>query len=281
MSWVAVAKKDFRDAIQSRALWSLVAVFVVLATLLSYAYTEFPTTVAETDEATVGGLVFFMTSIVGLFVSLTAIVICYKSIAGEREIGSIKLLLSLPHTRGDVFFGKLVGRSAVLVAALAVGLLVGYGVGFALLGTVELVPVLIFLVMTLVFSVAYVGIVVSISGSTGSTTRATTVAIGFFLLFELLWDAVPLLIVYVVNGLSLPSTMPDWVYLVTQLPPSSSYLLSLIALMPDIADSVGTGSGAEEVDVFYATPEVGFVILLFWLVVPLVVGYRRFNRADL
>lgn len=281
MSWTAVARKDFRDAIQSRALWSLTAVFVVLTTLLAYAYTEFPTTVAESDEATVGGLVFFMTSIVGLFVSLTAIVICYKSLAGEREIGSIKLLLSLPHTRGDVFLGKLVGRSAVLVAALAVGLLVGYGVGFALLGTVEVVPVVLFVVMTLLFSVAYVGIVVSISASTGSTTRATTLAIGFFLLFELLWDAVPLLAVYVANGFSLPSTTPDWVYLVTQIPPSSSYLLSLVALMPDIADSVGTGTGADEVDVFYATPEVGFVILAFWLVVPLAIGYSRFNRADL
>jgi ABC-2 type transport system permease protein len=281
MSWLAVAKKDFKDAIQSRALWGLVAVFVVLASLISYAYTEFPATVAETEEATVGGLVFFMTSIVGLFVSLTAIVICYKSLAGEREIGSIKLMLSLPHTRGDVFLGKLIGRSAVLVSALAVGLLIGYGVGFALLGTVEITPVLLFLLMTLVFSVAYVGIIVSISASTGSTTSATTFAIGFFLLFELLWDAVPLLVVYVVNGLSLPETTPDWVYLITQIPPSSSYLLSLIAMLPDIADSVGAGTGSEEVDVFYGTPEIGFVILLFWLVIPAIIGYRRFRSADL
>lgn len=281
MSWLAVAKKDFKDAIQSRALWFLVVVFAVVASLISYSYTEFPVTVAETEEASVGGLVFFMTSIVGLFVSLTAIIICYKSLAGERELGSIKLMLSLPHTRWDVFFGKLVGRAAVLVSALAVGLVVGYGVGFALLGTVEVVPVLLFLVMTLVFCVAYVGIIVSISASTGSTTRATTLAIGFFLLFELLWDAVPLLVVYVVNGFSLPQTQPDWVYLVTQLPPSSSYLLSLVALMPDIADSVGAGGGSEEIDVFYGTPEVGFAILLFWLVVPAAIGYRRFDRADL
>ena len=30
MSIAAVAKKDFRDAVQSRALWALLAVFVVL-----------------------------------------------------------------------------------------------------------------------------------------------------------------------------------------------------------------------------------------------------------
>jgi len=281
VSWTAVAKKDFRDASQSRALWGLVVVFVAVASLLAYAYAEFPTTVAESDEATVGGLVFFMASIVGLFVSLTAIVVCYKSIAGERELGSIKLLLALPHSRRDVFVGKLVGRSAVLVAAVAVGLAVGYGIGFVMIGTVEVAPVVLFLLMTLVFTVAYVGIVVSISATTGSTSRATTLALGFFLLFELLWDAIPILLVYVVNGFSLPETMPDWVYLVTQIPPSSSYVLSLIALMPDIADSIGTSSGAEEVDVFYATPEIGFVILAFWLVVPLALGYYRFDGADL
>jgi ABC-2 type transport system permease protein len=281
MSWQTVAKKDFRDAIQSRALWSLVAIFVVLSSLLSYAYAEFPTTVASSDEATVGGLIFFTSSIVGLFVSIAAIVVCYKSIAGEREIGSIKILLALPHTRADVFFGKLVGRAAVLTVALAGGLVIGFGFGFVLIGAVEVVPVLLFLLVTLLFTVAFVGIVVSLSATTGSTSRATTLALGFFLLFELMWDVIPLAVVYVVNGFSLPETTPDWVFLVTQIPPSSAYLSSLIAVLPDIADTVGAGGGAEEIDAFYATPEIGFAVLLFWLVVPLAIGYSRFQNADL
>jgi len=281
MSLTAVAKKDFRDAIQSRALWALLAVFVLLSSLLSYSYTEFPASVTGGERATIGGLIFFTSGIVALFVSLSAIVVCYKSIAGEREIGSIKLLLALPHTRRDVFFGKVLGRAGVLAAALAVGLVVGLGIGVVLLGSVDVVALAVFLVMTLVFTVVFAGIVVSISGSTGSTSRATTLAIGFFLVFELLWDAVPLGIVYVTSGFSFPDQFPDWVFLVTQVPPSTAYSSSLVTLMPEIAEEVGQGTGAEGVDAFYGTPEIGFLVLAFWLVVPLVVGYYRFDGADL
>jgi ABC-2 type transport system permease protein len=283
MSALAVAKKDFRDAAQSRALWALLAVFVLLSSLLSYAYAEFPAEVvgSGTDGASVGGLIFFTSGIVTLFVSLTAIVVCYKSIAGEREIGSIKLLLALPHSRRDVFLGKLLGRGAVLSAALAVGLLIGFGLGFGLIGDFDLVPVLVFLVLTLVFAVTFVGIVVSISATTGSTSRATTLSIGFFLLFELLWDAVATGIFYVANGFSFAGDAPDWYFLVTQIPPSSAYTASLITLLPETADAVGIGVGADQFDAFYATTSIGFVFLVFWLVVPLAVGYRRFNDADL
>ena len=42
MKAVTVAKKDYRDAVQSRALWSLVAVFVVLTLISAYAFVEAP-----------------------------------------------------------------------------------------------------------------------------------------------------------------------------------------------------------------------------------------------
>lgn len=38
MIWFVVAKKDFRDVVQSRVLWAIVAVFVVLSVLSTYAY---------------------------------------------------------------------------------------------------------------------------------------------------------------------------------------------------------------------------------------------------
>jgi ABC-2 type transport system permease protein len=281
MSWTAIAKKDFRDAVQSRALWALLGVFVVLSVVLSYSYATFPELVGGTTEPTVGGLVFFTSGIVSLFVSLTAIVVCYKAIAGERELGSIKLMLALPHRRRDVFLGKLVGRTGVLTLALAVGLVVGLGLGSALIGSFELVPILAFLFVTLLFAVVYVTVVVSLSATTGSTSRATTFALGFFLLFELLWDVVPLGVVYVASGFSLPAQMPDWIFPVMQLPPSSAYVLALSALLPDLATSAPGGGVAAGFDAFYARPELGFAVLAFWLVVPMAIGSYRFANADL
>jgi len=290
VTWFTVAKKDFRDAVQSRALWALVAVFVVFSLVSTYAYVQVPEMFGSPGGATFGGLLFFTLGITGLFVPLAAIVVCYKSLAGERELGSIKLLLSLPTTRGQAFAGKVVGRAAVLVFGLGVGLVVGLGFGSALLGELEVVALVLFVLATLFFAAVYASIVVGISATTGSTSRATTLALGFFLVFELLWDVVPMGILYVVEGFSFPSTIPDWVFLVSQLSPSSAYLSAIVALLPDLAASVGadpaqTGAGVEvtaaDAEPFYTSPEVGIVVLFLWFVVPFAVGYYRFNGADL
>ncbi|WP_415378933.1 ABC transporter permease subunit [Halosimplex sp. TS25] len=282
MSTLAIAKKDFRDAVQSRALWALLGVFVALSLLLTYSYVEFPGLVSPGAEPSIGGLVFFTAGIVSLFVSLTAIVICYKAIAGEREIGSIKLMLALPHRRRDVLFGKLLGRMGVLSLALAIGLLIGFGFAFAMLGTVDALTVALFLVATLLFTAVYVALVVGISATTGSTSRATTLAIGFFVVFEFLWDVVPLGVVYVVNGFALPQQLPDWTFLVMQVPPSTAYVSVLTALLPDVAASLPTQTFAgASIDAFYAVPEIGFAVLAFWLVAPIAIGYYRFDTADL
>ncbi|WP_348612445.1 ABC transporter permease subunit [Halobaculum rarum] len=285
MTWFVVAKKDFRDAVQSQALWALVAVFVVLSLFSTYAYVEVPEMFGSSGGATFAGLLFFTVGLTGLFVPLAAIVVSYKSLAGERELGSIKLLLSLPTNRLAVFAGKVAGRAAVLAFGLSVGLVVGLGFGWFLLGGFDVVAALIFLVATLSFAVVYASIVVGLSATTGSTSRATTLALGFFVVFELFWDVVPMALVYVASGFRLPASMPDWVFLVSQLSPSSAYLSSIVALLPGLADAAGgagqAGVEASPADPFYLVPEVGLVALVLWFIVPFGVGYYRFNRADL
>ncbi|WP_459191951.1 ABC transporter permease subunit [Halosimplex sp. J119] len=290
MTWATVAEKDFRDAVQSRALWALVVVFVLLSVASTFAYVEVPEMFGEPGGATFGGLILFTVGITGLFVPLAAIVVCYKSIAGERELGSIKLLLSLPTNRRSVFIGKVAGRAAVLSFGLGVGLVVGFGFGAVMLGTIDLGAVLVFLLVTLAFAAVYATIVVSLSATTGSTTRATTLALGFFVVFELFWDVVPTAFLYVVSGLSFPSTFPDWFYFVSQLSPSAAYFSTVVALLPDIAGTTGAAPSGSGVDVevaqagtdpFYLSPEIGIVVLLVWFVIPLVVGYFQFDSADL
>ncbi|QFU82626.1 ABC transporter permease subunit [Natronorubrum aibiense] len=289
MTWHVVAKKDFRDAVQSRALWALVAVFVVVSIVSTYAYVEVPEMFGSPGGATFGGLIFFTIGLIGLFVPLAAIVVCYKSLAGERELGSIKLLLSLPTTRGQVFAGKVVGRAAVLAFGLGVGLLVGLGFGAALLGEVDTAAMVVFVLATVAFTTVYASIIVGISATTGSTSRATTLALGFFVVFELLWDVIPMGILYVVEGFSLPTTIPDWMYPLMQIAPSSAYFSAIVALLPDVAQRVNAepaqaGSGvnvaAAEAEPFYTSPEIGLVVLAGWLVVSVAVGYVLFNESD-
>ena len=280
MTWAVVAKKDFQDAIRSRALWALSALFLVLVGLFAVVY-------ASVDEVSGGdptalGLIFFVAGAIGTFVSFAAIITCYKALAGERESGSMKVLLSLPHTRRDVVLGKLIGRTAVLAVPIVIALVLGIVLGMGLLGDLAPVATVLLGVVGLLFALTYAGIMVGISATTGSTSRAAALAIGFLFVFEFLWDVVVLGIVYVANGLVLPTAgFPDWTYPLTQVPPSNAFVTTLVAVIPDAPAAAAGGQNPAQIDAFFGTPWIGLLALVLWTVVPIALGFWRFQAADL
>ena len=93
MSWDVVARKDFADAVRSRGLWALSALFVIVFALppllLFYLELGQPTqTEGSTDV-----FIFFMKEASALLVPVIAIVVAYAAITHERESGTMKILL--------------------------------------------------------------------------------------------------------------------------------------------------------------------------------------------
>lgn len=290
MSWAVVARKDFEDAARSRMLWAITALFVLTTAGGMYALN------IAFDEQSATSAIRWLGSPASLVVPLAAIVVGYLAIAGERESGSIKILLGLPHTRRDVVIGKLLGRTGVVAvatvvafAAGAVVLLVQYGslpfVKFALLGA-----------LTFFFAMVFVGIAIGFSAFTKTRSRAMAGAIGIFFLFQFVWSVVPLGIYYLLEG-SIPDplggNLPAWYFLVQLLNPSNAYAAAsglfidsagvknaLIGPVGEsgqtIADFVQGGTVP-----FYLTEWFSLVVLVAWLVVPVAIGYWRFNNADL
>lgn len=115
--WEGVARKDFEDAVRSKLLWGLIAVFVafLVMSLLS-AEVLFPDGVTvDATMALVG-----VAMLAQLFVPGIALVAGYMSVVGERRSGSLRVLLSYPFSRFDVVAGKLAGRTLVTGTALTV-----------------------------------------------------------------------------------------------------------------------------------------------------------------
>jgi len=290
MSFTAVARKDFSDARRSRSLWALSGLFVLFTLLMTYLYTVIPELEGgDAAELSAIGLLGFIAAPATLFVTLAAIVVCYKAIAGESESGSGKLLLSLPHSRFDVLAGKVLGRWLVLVVPVVGGLLVALGAVFALgigfpAGTLGVAgfdlpawPVVYagFVALTALFALVYVSLVVGISATTASTSKAAALALGAWVVFELLWDAVPVGLVFVANGFAIPANLaalPNWVAFVSLLSPSVAYSHAATGLLTD-----GT-TGAVP---FYLLGWFAVLILAVWVVVPATVGYLRYRNADL
>jgi len=123
-----------------------------------------------------------------VFIPLIAIGIAYQSIAGERESGSLKLLLSLPNSRLDVVVGKFLGRLGVLSVAVVIGfvsMLLATAVTFD--GDIQADIILTFMLAVLLLTVVFVGIAVSVSAFSESTFSAAIGGFGLFVVFQFAW----------------------------------------------------------------------------------------------
>ncbi|PSQ15345.1 copper ABC transporter permease [Halobacteriales archaeon QS_8_69_73] len=133
----------------------------------------------------------------------------------------------------------------------------------------------------LLLAIVFISIAVSVSAFTNSTFAAAIGSFSFFILFQFAWQGLIFLIRYAVNGFDfedIPAERPDWVEVVTILNPQTGWTQADRWLVNRVADSQETQQTA---DAFYLEPWFGFVVLALWIVLPLVVGYLRFESSDL
>lgn len=285
MSWTAIARKDFRDAIRSRMFWALAIVFGLLSIGIGGAYGYFD--VLQDTGATNQGLflVSFVQSPITIFIMFISAIICHKSIVGEWEQGSLKLLLSLPHTRGDVILGKIVGRAGVIAVPAIGSLVLGLGLGAALLGGSVLTSVNFlavsagFLVAILVYIALYVSIFVSVSAITRSSSLAVAGSVALIVL-QFFWSIIVSILFILLESTFDISGNADWRYLLQTLMPNTAFNEVLNAALSATTEWPGEAT-ASTVDAVYASPVTAAVILVLWIVVPVAIGYWRFEGADL
>ena len=289
MSVVAVARKDYRDGIRSKLLWGLIALFVISIVGLATLFTDGEGPPVGSFEVLVLFAISAMPAILVL-VPLTGLLVSIKSIARERELGSIKLLLSLPHTRGEVLAGKFVGRSALLATAIVAGFVPGAIVLAIRYGTFPVGEFLVLLAVVIAFGIAFVAVGLGVSAMVATETRATIAGVAvFFALY--FWDDA---FGYVNDELSLLSGDPLlFVERFNLIAVFFDAMLALLSLREDVPSASivaleegggvenGIGLEAAASHPVYLDHWVAFLILGVWIVVPLAIGYWRFGRTDL
>jgi ABC-2 type transport system permease protein len=189
MGLAAVTRKDFHDSVRSLSLQATTTAFVLFATWLA-AIQWIPLMYQDSAvDASTLALLNSMRQPTVFIVPFIGLMLAYDTIVGERESGSIRLLMGLPNSRAAVVFGKFVGRSGVL----AVSILVGYGVaGLVALATYESFDVSVFgryTLLTVFYGTVYVGLATGFSAATGSRQRALVGAGGLYTLFLLGWES--------------------------------------------------------------------------------------------
>jgi len=292
MSTVTVARKDFRAARRSKLLWAAAIVLGLIAAFVAYVSGNAPGGDAEQVRA----LFRVLTMLLGILLPIVALVASYLAIAGEREGGGIKFLLSLPNTRRNVFVGKLLSRNGIVAGGIAFMYVAAISVALTRHGAFPAGVVFGTLLVTLVYGSTFVSIALAMSSAAASRSRAIAGAFGTYFLLVILY-VFPVVSVgdiarWLHTTLLGADPNPDLYNAVQYTSPYLAYRKAVNLVLPadmrqivfysSLPDDISYGSAkANEVLPMYLQDEFSLVVLAFWLVVPLLVGYALFERADL
>lgn len=267
MYWAHVARKDFSDAIRSKMFWGLSLLMILTSYLGLYIAQAIDSGATAEDGVTV------LSSPMLLLVPIIGLIVGYMALVGERETGSIRMVLSLPLKRSEVLFGKFVGRTGVVTIPILLGFVVAAPFVYVLYGTFPAIDYAQFATQTVLVGVIFVAIAVGISGSFDTRGKALATVLGVFVLFEYLWQVLPFGLYYLLNG-EFPGEQadPTWLDFLISLAPSEA--------TQAVADALYTASISTSQPLLLQEWVSGVVVLL-WILTPLAVGYGRFARANI
>jgi len=301
MSALAVAKKDFKDVRRAKTLWLVIGLLGLIAGLLAYVFEGNTTT---PDQEVVENLFQAIGGLNAILLPIVVLIATYLAIAGEREQGSIKFLLGLPNSRRDIVFGKLLSRLGMVSVAVSVMFLVALVIALVKFAVFPAGVFFGVFAMTLLYGAVFVSVAIAMSSLTASRSRAVAGAVGTYFLSILVYFLPAINVREIVRFLYedvLGQSMNlDLYQFVQYTSPFFAFQKALNLVVPErMENSIFKNERASEVSSpsrdasefeaaveavelpFYLTDEFSLVILAAWMVIPLAIGYWRFERADI
>ncbi|MDP2325061.1 MAG: ABC transporter permease subunit [Gammaproteobacteria bacterium] len=262
-----IAAKEFRDRIRNRWVLAVALVFTVFALVIAYfGSAEHGAVGFRSIEVTIASLV----SLVIYLLPLIALMLGYDAIVGERERGSLDLLLSLPITRLELLAGKYLG----LAAALATSTLAGFGlVGVVLSPQLDFGGLLHyagFMASAIFMGMAFLSMAVAVSVIAADRTRASGLAIMLWFFFVLAFDLLLLGALVAGGGDGVGAVLP---YLLLLNPADVFRILNIFGMV-DIRTAYGLATVFPQA---LASPWLLGGVMGFWVVTPLAAALWRFK----
>lgn len=263
-----VAGKEFRDRIRNRWVLAVTIVFIAFALAIAYFGAAQQGAVGFRDiQVTIASLV----SLAIYLLPLIALVLGFDAIVGERERGSLDLLLSMPITRFELLLGKFVGLSAALASSTVIGFGLVGALFAAKIPAADLFHYAGFMLSSVLLGMAFLSLAVMVSVFAQDRTRASGAAIGLWFFFVLVFDLLLLGGLVVTGGAFGADIFP---YLLLLNPADIFRILNIFGL-----DDVRTVYGLTTVfPERLANPVLLGAVMLAWIVAPLTIATWRFRK---
>lgn len=272
---MVVAGKEFRDGFQNRWALAIAGVYAVLALAIAYLGAV---SAGQVGFMSLDATVASLTTLAAFVIPLIGLLIAHDTIVGERESGTLLLLLSYPLSRTQLATGKFLGHSAVL----AVSTVIGFGVAAAVIWIMSpgsrtpnaLNDIINLLVSASILGASFVGIACLISVISKEKARAAGLALLSWIAIVIIFDLVFLGVLVITGGNAIEQAI--YPYLLLLNPVDVFRLVNLIGL------NEGRGSAffmAMTANHIYQ-PVTLYAVLVAWAIAPFGLAVAVFRKCE-
>lgn len=266
----AIAGKEFWDRIRNRWVLAVAVVFTALALVIAYFGSAQQGSVGFRGvEVTIASLV----SLVIYLVPLIALILGFDAIVGERDRGSLDLLLSMPITRLELLLGKFFGLSA----ALSFSTVAGFGfAGIVLASNMSLNALFHyfgFIISSILLGMSFLSLAVTVSVVAADRTSASGIAIALWFFFVLIFDLI-LLGLLVATGGELGSVGGNLFPYLLFLNPADIFRILNVFTLEEVRTLYGLATVLPE---HLTNPGLLGGVMVLWIIVPLSFAAWRFK----
>lgn len=263
-----IAGKEFHDRIRNRWVLAISIVFAAFTLAISYF--------GAAAQGAVGfhGIEPLIASLVSLAIyllPLIALILGFDALVGERERGTLSLLLSYPLTRTELLVGKYVGLAAALTCATLAGFGAAGAVIAARMSAADWYQYTGFVLSAVLLGWVFLSLAVCASAFCASRTSASGVAIALWFCFVLVYDLLLLGALVLTGGAGLGPALP----LLLLLNPADVFRVLNIFGPGDLRAMFGAVSAFPAA---LASPLLLGPVMLAWIAAPLGLAAWRFNR---
>lgn len=270
---LTIARKELKATANSRWFWMWVVAFVGLAAVL--VLVALPSSQID-GQAGFGRTAASLVTLVQIIIPLMGLALGAMSLAGQRESGALRFLMSHPISRTEAFWGIYLGHAAAMGIAA--------GIGFGVAGVVTALrgiaggsgPFVWIAALSWVLAVAMLGLGMLISTFASRSASALGIAVFAWLLLVFIGDLG-------LMGTAAATNMPVGALFSTALlNPVEAFRLTAMTALSGSLDALGP-AGIYAVDnLGDSLPLVLAGALGVWLLAPVWFAWRRFDgKADL
>jgi ABC-type transport system involved in multi-copper enzyme maturation permease subunit len=266
----AVARKEISEAVKSKWFWLWALAFAGLAAIL--ASSALPGSQVA-GFGSFGRTAASLVALAQIIIPLMGLTLGAYSLAGQKESGALRFLLSHPISRTEAFWGTYLGLAAALFATVIGGFGLAGIITASQGGGADALSFVRIAILSWLLAISMLGVGMLISTFTKSGSAAIGVAVFAWLGLAFLGDLG-------VMGTAVATNMPvSALFLSAVLNPVEAFRLAALTAFSGSLDVLGP-AGQYAVDTFADSLDwMLFVVVSAWVALPAAAAWWRFSHG--